>query len=70
MKGYGRKVFIVNSRADARGMERFKATTALFGEESLKELARLLGGDRLTDVAVANARQMREQALVHKEAFV
>ncbi|MCR5286503.1 MAG: hypothetical protein K6D93_00995 [Saccharofermentans sp.] len=37
MKGYGRKVFIVNSRADARGMERFKAATALFGEESLKE---------------------------------
>ena len=36
MKGFGRKVFIVNSRADARGMERFKAAAALFGEESLK----------------------------------
>ena len=37
MKGFGRKVFIVNSRADSRGMEKFKAATALFGK--LKALA-------------------------------
>ena len=35
MKGYARKVFIVNSRADSRGMETFKAATEAFAE-SLK----------------------------------
>ena len=35
MKSFSRKVFIVNSRADARGMERFKAAAGLF-TESLK----------------------------------
>lgn len=36
------------------------------GEESLAELARLLGSDTLTDAALGNAREMREQALRHK----
>ncbi len=35
-------------------------------EESLSELARLLGGDTLTDAALENAREMRRQALAHK----
>ena len=35
-------------------------------EEQLKELARLLGGDEMTDAAMANAREMRNQALVLK----
>lgn len=35
-------------------------------EESLRELARLLGSDILTEEALANARQMRGQALAHK----
>ncbi len=35
-------------------------------EESLDELARLLGSDELTEAALSNARDMRRQALAHK----
>lgn len=35
-------------------------------EESLGELARLLGSDELTEAALSNAREMRMQALEHK----
>ncbi len=35
-------------------------------QESLNELARLLGSDVLTDAALTNAREMKEQALQHK----
>ena len=35
-------------------------------EESLGELARLLGSDSLTDAALSNAREMRVQAAAHK----
>lgn len=35
-------------------------------EESLAELARLLGSDALTEAALENAREMRNQALIHK----
>ena len=38
----------------------------LEGEESLGELARLLGSDALTEAALTNAREMRGQALKHK----
>ncbi|MCM1214782.1 MAG: DNA repair protein RecN [Lachnospiraceae bacterium] len=41
---------------------------ALEPEESLGELARLLGSDELTEAALSNAREMRAQALEHKEA--
>lgn len=37
-------------------------------EESLGELARLLGSDTLTEAALSNAREMRIQASTHKEA--
>lgn len=36
-------------------------------EESLKELARLLGSDSLTEAALTNAREMKELAAGHKE---
>ncbi len=39
----------------------------LDGEESLGELARLLGSDALTEAALSNAREMRAQAVAHKE---
>ncbi len=39
----------------------------LEGEENLNELARLLGGDTLTDAALSNAREMRSLALTHKK---
>lgn len=37
------------------------------GEESLAELARLLGSDALTEAALENARQMRSQAIAYKQ---
>ena len=40
---------------------------ALEPEESLGELARLLGSDALTEAALTNAREMRSQALEHKK---
>ena len=36
-------------------------------EEELAELARLLGSDILTEAALGNAKEMREQALQHKD---
>lgn len=39
-------------------------------EESLGELARLLGSDTLTEAALSNAREMRAQAHSHKESIV
>ena len=36
-------------------------------EESLGELARLLGSDALTEAALSNAREMRVQAAAHKK---
>ncbi len=38
----------------------------LEGEDSLAELARLLGSDSLTEAALSNAREMRAQAEKHK----
>lgn len=38
-------------------------------EESLGELARLLGSDTLTEAALSNAKEMREQALAHKKVL-
>lgn len=36
------------------------------GDDSLAELARLLGSDALTEAALSNAREMKEQAMEHK----
>ncbi len=36
-------------------------------QASLQELARLLGSDALTEAALTNAREMKEQALTHKK---
>ena len=36
-------------------------------DESIGELARLLGGDELTDAAIANAREMKELAADTKQ---
>ncbi len=37
------------------------------GEESLAELARLLGSDALTEAALENAREMHNQAVAYKQ---
>ncbi|MED9968324.1 MAG: DNA repair protein RecN [Blautia sp.] len=38
----------------------------LCGEDSIRELARLLGGTRITDAVLENVREMKELAQVHK----
>lgn len=38
----------------------------LYGEDSVRELARLLGGAEITQAVVENAREMKELAQVHK----
>ena len=38
------------------------------GDENLQELARLLGGDSLTEAAFSNAREMRQQACDYKKS--
>lgn len=48
-----------NTITDIRGLEE---------EEALGELARLLGSDELTEAALSNAKEMRVQALEHKES--
>jgi DNA repair protein RecN (Recombination protein N) len=41
---------------------------ALSEEASIGELARLLGGDKITDAVVQNAREMRNEALESKRS--
>lgn len=41
---------------------------ALEKEEGMRELARLLGGDELSEAAMSNAREMRARAEEHKES--
>ena len=36
-------------------------------EETLTELARMLGGDRITDSALANAKELKEMAANTKQ---
>ncbi len=50
-----------NTITDIRRMEE---------EESLAELARLLGSDALTEAALSNAKEMKEQAYKHKMLVV
>lgn len=45
----------------------FTQIRSLQQEDALRELARLLGGDNITEAALANAREMREQALSMKK---
>lgn len=49
-----------------KGTETITQIHELKGEDSIKELARLLGGARITDAVVENAREMKELAQVHK----
>ena len=41
---------------------------ALSEEASIGELARLLGGDKITDAVVQNAQEMRNEALESKRS--
>ena len=40
----------------------------LEGEDSIRELARLLGGAQITDAVFENAKEMKDLAQVHKNS--
>lgn len=52
--------FVIEKETD--GGSTMTAIRELGQEESLEELARLLGGDGLSEAALSNAREMRGQA--------
>lgn len=48
-----------------KGLENGRTVTSIYGldeEASVRELARLLGGDTITDAVITNAREMRKMA--------
>ena len=49
-----------------KGTETITEIHPLEGDESVRELARLLGGAEITDAVFGNAKEMKELALVHK----
>ncbi len=49
-----------------KGTETITQIHPLYGEDSIRELARLLGGAEITPAVVENAREMKELAQVHK----
>jgi DNA repair protein RecN (Recombination protein N) len=49
-----------------RGTETITEIHPLKEEDSIRELARLLGGARITDAVLENAKEMKELAQVHK----
>lgn len=56
---------IEKSSTDSRTITDIRAIS---GEEQLAELARMLGSDELTQAALSNARELREQAMLQKRA--
>ena len=60
--------FLIEKRVEGR-----ETRTGIFRldtEESIQELARILGGARITEHTVESAREMKELAQVHKNASV
>ena len=51
-----------------RGNDTITEIHPLEGEESVRELARILGGAEITDAVLQNAREMKELAQVHKNS--
>ena len=51
-----------------KGTETITEIHPLDKEESVRELARLLGGAEITEAVLQNAREMKELAQVHKNA--
>jgi DNA repair protein RecN (Recombination protein N) len=48
-----------------KGLEDGRTVTGIYGltgDDSIRELARLLGGDEITDAAIENAKEMRGKA--------
>lgn len=57
--------YVIEKSASNQGT--VTSISALEGDDNLGELARLLGSDSLSEAALENAREMRKQALSHKE---
>lgn len=57
-------------RKEVKGTETITQITPLQEKETIRELARLLGGAQITDLVVQNAREMKELAQVHKNSRV
>ena len=57
--------FLIEKSAD--GNHTVTNVRPLKEEESIGELARLLGSDELSEAAISNAREMRSQAITYKE---
>ena len=53
-----------------RGTETITEIHSLEGEDSVRELARLLGGAEITQAVYQNAKEMKELAQVHKNTRV
>ena len=51
-----------------RGTETITEIHPLEGEDSVRELARILGGAEITEAVLQNAREMKELAQVHKNS--
>lgn len=51
-----------------KGTETITEIHPLYGEDSVRELARLLGGAEITSAVEENAREMKELAQVHKNS--
>jgi DNA repair protein RecN (Recombination protein N) len=52
-----------------KGLEDGRTVTSIYGldeEASVRELARLLGGDTITDAVITNAQEMRKMAMDSK----
>ena len=50
------------------GTETITEIHPLEGEDSIRELARLLGGAQITDAVFENAKEMKDLAQVHKNS--
>lgn len=57
-------------RKEVRKSETITQISPLKEEETIRELARLLGGAQITDLVVQNAKEMKELAQVHKNSRV
>lgn len=60
------QIHILKSEKHQKGTETITEIHPLEGDDSVRELARLLGGAELTQAVFENAKEMKELARVHK----
>ena len=66
-RGYGR--YALSDRKNNEDAHTATTIYALDEEQSVQELARILGGAQITDAVMDSAREMRELA-IHKKAEI